>query len=566
MRRRWGGELFFHVSEVGQVKREFISIDQNGAAWWDVAPKLAALTSAGYGGTHYVEDVDTAFSRHGAAVDDSALALAPEAYYRGGASDWGATLFYDDFLGRLPLELRTLEPFVGLTVAALAKRLQLSLDDLYAAFSGADNVQLVGTSYVAGDKYRHRVLGDVTGAEVAPFLRQMLQHVTQNIRATFPAAHADFHRWLAAETAFLNGAERAATVADFYRDWLTRSLAVTASGAVPLRTTSHLFSLTAAPERHALSHLFLRDYAQFAALYNGAVAACPTGVKPLEQKHGELPFFAVFRRAGRMFREQLFIAASGGEIFTRTGEAWQVADGKLPVEKLSAAGVIAVVGKALLLVLQARLYGHDGGAAPALALPEQGSLYMPAAYELQWRLAPFLPRAPAPVWRVGLNFLAALRQLSVPVCPPPYLHYWLGAAEIAAPDLAEALAGARARATALLTRLRDAAQREAAWQEIFPATAVRRQELEFRRRELAADPQRRHEASALWDEIRALDLTWWREKVAWLSAAVNCQRTDYYAWRGAIYPWALALGGADFYRCVIAAATIREEELPPRLA
>ncbi len=52
--------------------------------------------------------VDVAFTEVGAAAGGSGagLRLERERHYRGGEADWGAGLFYHQFLGRLPVRLQ----------------------------------------------------------------------------------------------------------------------------------------------------------------------------------------------------------------------------------------------------------------------------------------------------------------------------------------------------------------------------------------------------------------------------------------------------------------------------
>ncbi|MBQ6471809.1 MAG: hypothetical protein IJJ33_07490, partial [Victivallales bacterium] len=88
-------------------EKKFISIDQNSNGLWDTVPKLAALSAHGMAGTHYLEDVDAAFTRRGAHPGEPP-SLLPERFYRGGGSDWGAALFYTDLLGRQPWDLQEL--------------------------------------------------------------------------------------------------------------------------------------------------------------------------------------------------------------------------------------------------------------------------------------------------------------------------------------------------------------------------------------------------------------------------------------------------------------------------
>ena len=88
------------------------SIDQNSHSLWDTLPKLQALALSGEKITHFVEDVDVAFTDIGE-NDESEPRIIRERHYPSGGTDWGASLFYHEFLGRQPLELRRLEPQLG---------------------------------------------------------------------------------------------------------------------------------------------------------------------------------------------------------------------------------------------------------------------------------------------------------------------------------------------------------------------------------------------------------------------------------------------------------------------
>ena len=83
-----------------------ISIDQNSHSLWDTLPKLQVLAAAGVGVTHYVEDIDVAFTQLGKNRDGLRLKMERERFYPSGGQDWGAGLFYTEFLGRLPVEPR----------------------------------------------------------------------------------------------------------------------------------------------------------------------------------------------------------------------------------------------------------------------------------------------------------------------------------------------------------------------------------------------------------------------------------------------------------------------------
>ena len=105
------------------------SIDQNCHSLWDALPKLQAVARSGGTVRHFIEDIDVAFTAVGSSPVDSAghgdgsLRLAMERYYGSGGADWGAALFYSEFLGRLPVDVRQWDSLTGLTTAALARRL-----------------------------------------------------------------------------------------------------------------------------------------------------------------------------------------------------------------------------------------------------------------------------------------------------------------------------------------------------------------------------------------------------------------------------------------------------------
>jgi len=92
-----------------------LSIDQNCHSLWDVIPKLQALAGRGLRVRHFIEDVDVAFTALGVGLENRGLRLAKERFYRSGGQDWGAALFYSQFLGRLPVEIRDWEAVSGTT-------------------------------------------------------------------------------------------------------------------------------------------------------------------------------------------------------------------------------------------------------------------------------------------------------------------------------------------------------------------------------------------------------------------------------------------------------------------
>ena len=554
---------------------DFISIDQNSHVLWDTVPKLAALARRGLAGTHGIEDIDVAFTRQGAVPDDRTLALLPECYYRSGNSDWGAALFHTEFLGRNALNPRELEPYTGLTTASLARKLNLSVDEFYARHAGSDNWQLVGSSY-AGDASRHRVIGDLTLAETAPFVRQLLERARANLEHSFPDTDAQerVRVWHAAESATVErllAAMPGARLTDFYAAWLRHSLP---DNGLRLALTSELMELNPDAPRLQLFRFFLADYATWAEQYNAAIAETPCGLKPLNTAVGELPFFAVFKIGGQaplrsqspdrenqeaqtvIYRTSLALSAGGRLV--AGGHAWPAS---LPfpelLEKMRAAGVVCVSGKALLLVLQARLK-PDG--AP-LALPYKGSLYMPAAWAFERRLREkrLLPWAAHPVLRVRFRFLEQMRHLQTRIRLPAYLGDAAGTDILPAAEFAARLPELRTSAAEELKLACASVGRDAFRDAAFPEHAWRIREMDVRRRELARDPATRAEASALWDQQKVEETRLLQATVERLLRNLHVLNVDYWDSRGAILPWAVALGGQPFYEKLLDEAEITEE-------
>ena len=161
----------------------FISIDQNSNSLWDVLPKIEAFQAHHFALCHYVEDIDVAFTRVGS--KDCPPQLTLEQYYPNGNLDWGASLFYMDFLGKVPLNLAKLSPYTGKKIATTAKALDCSLSELYEEFSVADNYQLTGSSYVHAHPEKHRLLGDLSTQQKKPFIQNLLDLAEEDILERF---------------------------------------------------------------------------------------------------------------------------------------------------------------------------------------------------------------------------------------------------------------------------------------------------------------------------------------------------------------------------------------------
>ena len=277
---------------------KFLSIDQNCSPLWDAIPKLAALRHHGFAGVHCIEDVDVAFTQQ-FAQPDTPPHVAPERIYPNGNSDWGASAFYTDFLGRNPLNPRTLEPYLHAPIATFAKRAGMTLDELFATFASSDNYQIIAPSY-AGENH-HRTLGDLTLREMREPFMALFQHAHADTRRAFPSAESREHTdaFFTAEENFLNDFfhdHPAAMLTDLYAAWMKRHLPWQ---EVRLATTQ------LASDPPTLLNAFVQNYETLAPLYNQAIAETNSGLTPLNLEKGDLPFFAVCEEKGRQFRTPL---------------------------------------------------------------------------------------------------------------------------------------------------------------------------------------------------------------------------------------------------------------------
>ncbi len=535
-----------------------LSVDQNCHSLWDVIPKVHALLGRGESVRHCIEDVDVAFTSLGAPVDSTLLRFERERFYRSGGQDWGAALFYSEFLGRVPIEVRDLEAMTGMSTRAMASRLRRSVDDIYDELSPSDNWQLVGSSYV-GDKDHHRLIGDLTVAETEPFLRKILQIARDDMLRRFPGADARrrVEQWMDAETRRLDGMLRRCadgTLVDLYEDWLGQWIDDPNAG---IARSGDLLGVGADADRTALLELFTRDYARTAGLYNAAIADSGIDLHPLDVDAGELPFFAAMRCDGRLVRTEVFL--DGDTIRAGEHEFRLESDGRLPLDALRDAGIFALAGKAILLVLQVRC----GANGRPLALPYRGSLYMPAAQHLERKLANagLLPAAVEPLVRVRFHLLDRMRDLDTPVALPDHLADALGRDVVPARVIGESWAELQAQARARLEQFRDAEARSAWQRREYPQKTRRIEELDVRRRRLAETDPKGEDIRRLSKEHKALEIDLLDRTVRRIHHDVQLSEIDYWDSRGALIPWAVALGGEDFYNRLVTEAEVYAE--PP---
>jgi len=532
------------------------SIDQNCHSLWDVVPKLQALARRRRAVTHFVEDIDVAFTAVGAAVDEPALRIERERYHPGGGGDWGAALFYSEFLGRLPVEVRDWEPLIGMKVPALARRLGRTVEDLYDEFSPSDNWQWIGSSYV-GDRDHHRVIADLSVAEAAEFVREVMAKARADVLRAFPepAPAGRAAAWFDREGRRLETllAEHAGgKLTDLYRAWLGEYV----GEPVELDLTSNLFALDAPAPRVQMLEVFCADYAQAAGLYNEALAETGTPLRRLDAAGGELPFFAVFAHRGHTVRSPIRLA--GGQLLAG-GRSFPLDGGRVPAGAMARAGIRGLSPKAVVLVIQACL--HQDGAS--LAMPYRGSLYVPAVRRLAGKLAAagLLPDRLGPITRVRFRLLDRMRGLATRIRLPEHLTACFGADEIAAADLGANWADLAAEAAGRLQGLADPAGR-ARWQEsALPELTRRLADLDRRRRQLARTDPKAQRLRDLSKQAKALETERIDRTVRQIARDWQVRDIDYWDSRGALLPWSIALGGEGFYDDLLARAEVYPEPL-----
>jgi hypothetical protein len=306
-----------------------------------------------------------------------------------------------------------------------------------------------------------------------------------------------------------------------------------------------------------LLDLFTRDYQDLADLYNQAVDQTGVGVNRLRVDRGDLPFFAVWQRGERMVRTALRL---DGDTVDAGLASWPAATTIHDLrERLAHAGCLAVTGKALLLVLQVRLAPHGA----ALALPYNGSLYMPAAFAFERALRDqgLIRDEVLPVYRVRLRFVEHWRGLDTTIRLPEYMVPAFAAAELPAGEVAARLPDVLARARHDLELMRSDQGRSRWLAARFPDEHREIEELEEQRRQLARDPETRDRAAVLWDRVKALQTSMRREQVEAAWRNLHLLNLDYWDSRGAIITWSIALDGPGLYADVLHDAEIHREEV-----
>ena len=531
------------------------SIDQNCHSLWDALPKVQALARRGMSVRHFIEDIDVAFTAVGA-TPDQPLRFALERFYGSGGGDWGAALFYSEFLGRLPVEIRAWEAYTGLKTAALARLLEVTVDDLYDRYSPGDNWQLIGPSY-AGDRDHHRLIADLTVAELTDLLFELTDRAEHDMRTRFPSQPSQdrIGKWFASERGLLAdlvSRHLGGSLVDLYHDWMAGYLAK--EPRVSIELSSDLLAIGADPGATGLLDSFVSRYDEVVAIYNEAMTESDTGLHILDTKAGELPFFATLQHQGHWVRSEVFRTSKG----LRVGDQeFALSAGHLPIDAMRRAGVQCLTGKAALLVLQARISGGGTG----LALPYHGSTYMPAVHALHRRLeaADMLPGPVGPLMRVRFRLLDRMASLETPIALPEHLVTVFGTDELQARDLAANWGRAASGAAERLERLQTEDGRNRWQQSTLRPVFDQIELLDARRRDLAKRDAKSSELRDLSHRVRRLQTDVAARTLEQIACDYQAAHLDFWDSRGALLPWCVALGGKAFYDGVISQAEVYEE-------
>ncbi len=535
-----------------------ISIDQNSNSLWDVVPKLNALEARGYSVRHFVEDVDSAFTMPGAKVDDERLSIEREKFHHSGTAHWGAGLFYSEFFGRHAVDLRDLEPYLGMKISTLAKKLGQSVARLYERFSPGDNWQLVGSSYL-GDKRHHRVIGDLKVSETASFVEEIFQKVCHDANRAFPDddSRRRLDEWFQGELKFVRRLLKRHSegrLADVYADWLGRHC----GRSVRPDATSNLFATGADSPGTSMLAVFCKDYQTAAGLYNEALEQTGSKLRPLHAASGELPFFAVIVHNRRMMRTSMnlrgdaVIVADG-----RQGRFKLSPNGQPPMSEMKKAGIRCVAPKAIVLTIQVRL----APAGAPLALPYMGSLYMPASHALAGKLrnAGLLQGKLHPVVRVRFNLPERMKQARCNIRLPDYLAECFEGETVPAAELGEKFTQLQQQAQTQLEALRDDAARERWKRERFGRIYEKLDALDAAKRRQAKEDPKSPQIRQMWRQMKDLQNRLMRSVLEGVWREYQVSRIGYWDSRGALLPWCVGLGGMDFYKLLLREAEIYRE-------
>jgi hypothetical protein len=161
--------------------------------------------------------------------------------------------------------------------------------------------------------------------------------------------------------------------------------------------------------------------------------------------------------------------------------------------------------------------------------------------------------------RVRLHFLDQMANVDSVIHLPPYLAEAAGKTEVSTREFAGIWRDLAESAQRDLADLQQSGGSER-WQEkALPDLWQKEQEMSLRRRQMAQQDPTSAAIRELWQENKSVQVELLDRAVRHIALQEQVANLDYWDSRGAIYPWALALGGEEFYRSIIQQAEVYEE-------
>ncbi|MFW6162226.1 MAG: hypothetical protein ACODAJ_05610, partial [Planctomycetota bacterium] len=173
--------------------------------------------------------------------------------------------------------------------------------------------------------------------------------------------------------------------------------------------------------------------------------------------------------------------------------------------------------------------------------------------------ADLLPAPLEPVVRVRFRLLDRLEDVDTVIHLPEHLAAAMGEEEVPARKLAEAWRDVAQAAADRLQALRTADDLTDWSQHHFPDLTAQIEGLDDRRRQMAHGDTTPEQMRELWDQEKALRLELLGRTVRQIARDWQLRDLDYWDSRGALLPWAVALGGEAFYQRLLAEAEVYEE-------
>jgi hypothetical protein len=152
-----------------------------------------------------------------------------------------------------------------------------------------------------------------------------------------------------------------------------------------------------------------------------------------------------------------------------------------------------------------------------------------------------------------------MRSLRTTIRLPTHLAAAFGREEVPACDLAAECPLLARQAAQRLEAMKDPPQRSAWQRQAFPDLAPQIDQVERRRRELARTDPKGAEIRQLWQHHKRLLTSLLEATLRQVARDWQVSQVDYWDSRGALLPWAVALGGEEFYNELIARAEIYQE-------